>query len=115
MPYGDIKAVEAQISKNTCGVLVEPIQGEGGVIVPPPGYLKAAFDLCQQNKVLFIADEIQTGFCRTGRFFACEHFDLAPDIMTVAKAMPKSFGTVTSAVGCLINRKRSCSRFWKVP
>jgi 4-aminobutyrate aminotransferase/(S)-3-amino-2-methylpropionate transaminase len=73
--------------ENTAAVIIEPIQGEGGFIVPPPGYLKRVADWCSANGVLFIADEIQTGFCRTGDWFACDHEDVQPDLITMAKGL----------------------------
>ena len=85
--YGDIKALEAAINENTAAFLVEPIQGEGGIIVPPPGYLKAAEELCRKHKVLLIADEIQTGLGRTGRLLACEHENVHPDGLILGKAL----------------------------
>lgn len=87
VPYGDIKKLQKAINKNTVAFLVEPIQGEGGVIVPPAGYLREAFELCKKNKILFIADEIQTGFGRTGKMFCCQHDDIEPDVIIVGKAL----------------------------
>ncbi len=87
VPYGDIKALKKAITKDTVAFLVEPIQGEGGVIVPPQGYLQEAYELCKKSKVLFIADEIQTGFGRTGKMFCCQHDDVDPDIIIVGKAL----------------------------
>jgi ornithine--oxo-acid transaminase len=85
--YGNIDALEAAINDNTAAFLVEPIQGEGGIIVPPPGYLKAAEALCRKHNVLLIADEIQTGLGRTGRLLACEHEDVVPDGLILGKAL----------------------------
>jgi 4-aminobutyrate aminotransferase/(S)-3-amino-2-methylpropionate transaminase len=73
--------------QNTAAVLIEPIQGEGGFIVPPAGYLRRISDWCSENGILFIADEIQTGFCRTGDWFACEHEEVVPDLITTAKGI----------------------------
>ncbi len=87
VPYQDIKALEKAITKNTVAVILEPIQGEAGVVVPPDGYLKAVRALCDKNKMLFIADEVQTGFCRTGRRFAWQHENARPDIMCLGKAL----------------------------
>jgi ornithine--oxo-acid transaminase len=87
IPYLDPKALEAAITKNTVGFLVEPIQGEGGIVVPPQGTLKACYDICRKHNVLFIADEIQTGLGRTGRVFACEHEDVKPDMLILGKAL----------------------------
>ena len=85
--YGNIDALEAAISANTAAFIVEPIQGEGGIIMPPSGYLEAAFELCRQNNVLFIADEIQTGLGRTGKLLACEHENVKPDALILGKAL----------------------------
>lgn len=87
VPYGDAGAVKRAITPNTVGFLVEPVQGEGGVIVPPAGYLCETRALCRENRVLFMADEIQTGFGRTGRRFACDREDVAPDILIMGKAL----------------------------
>ncbi len=87
VPYGDLKALKKAINKNTVAFIVEPIQGEGGVIVPPAGYLKEAFELCKASNVLFIADEIQTGFGRTGKMFCTQHEGINPDIIIVGKAL----------------------------
>jgi len=85
--YGDLDALEAAINKNTAAFLVEPIQGEGGIIVPPAGYLKAAAALCRKHGVLLIADEIQTGLGRTGKLLACEHEGVRPDGLILGKAL----------------------------
>lgn len=85
--YGNIDALEAAINENTAAFLVEPIQGEGGIVVPPAGYLKAAAELCRKNNVLLIADEIQTGLGRTGKLLACEHEDVHPDGLVLGKAL----------------------------
>ena len=87
VPFGDIKALEAAMNKDTAAVILEPIQGEGGINIPPDGYLPAVRKLCDANDVLLILDEIQTGFARTGKMFACEHWGVTPDIMTVAKSL----------------------------
>ncbi len=87
IPYGDAEALAAAITPNTVGFLVEPIQGEGGVVVPPDGYLKACLDICHENNVLFIADEIQTGLGRTGKVFACDHENVKPDVLILGKAL----------------------------
>ena len=83
-----VSQVHTQVGEqNTAAVIIEPIQGEGGFIVPPAGYLKRMADWCAQNGILFIADEIQTGFCRTGDWFACEHEDVVPDLIATAKGI----------------------------
>jgi ornithine--oxo-acid transaminase len=87
IPYNDIKALEKAITKNTVGFLVEPIQGEAGVKVPAKGYLTKVKQICKKHNVLFIADEVQTGFCRTGRWFCWQHENAKPDIMIVGKAL----------------------------
>jgi len=85
--YGDADAVEKAITKNTCAVIVEPIQGEGGVIVPPKGYLKRIREICTKHHVLMVADEVQTGLGRTGKMFACQWEDVKPDAMILGKAL----------------------------
>ncbi|WP_042159791.1 ornithine--oxo-acid transaminase [Paenibacillus gorillae] len=87
IPYGDIEALEQAINDRTAAFLVEPVQGEAGVIVPPDGYLRDARALCKSKQVLFIADEIQTGFGRTGKRFACDWEDVQPDAYIVGKAL----------------------------
>jgi ornithine--oxo-acid transaminase len=99
IPYNDAGALKRAINRNTVGFLVEPIQGEGGVIVPDRGYLKECFSICRINGVLFIDDEIQTGLGRTGRLFACEYEKIKPDIMIVGKALSGGFYPV-SAILC---------------
>ena len=85
--YGNIDALRDAINENTAALLIEPIQGEGGIIVPPDGYLKAAEQLCREQNVLLIADEIQTGLGRTGKLLACEHEDVKPDGLILGKAL----------------------------
>ncbi len=87
VPYGNIEELKAAINPNTVAFMVEPIQGEAGIIVPPAGYLKAAYDLCKANRVLFVADEIQTGFGRTGKKFACDYENVKPDMIVMGKAL----------------------------
>ena len=87
IPYNDVMAFEKAINKNTIGIMVEPIQGEAGINVPSPGYLKALRKVCDEKGVLLILDEIQTGFCRTGKMFAFEHEGIKPDILCVGKAL----------------------------
>jgi ornithine--oxo-acid transaminase len=96
IPYGDIPALKQAITPNTAGFLVEPIQGEGGVIVPPAGYLREAFEICEANRVLFIADEIQTGLGRTGAMFACDLECVRPDVVTIGKALSGGFYPVSA-------------------
>jgi len=85
--YGDAKELEAAVTRNTVAFLVEPIQGEAGVIVPPAGYLKACEDICKKHDILFMADEIQTGLGRTGKFFCHHHDNVRPDVVIVGKAL----------------------------
>lgn len=87
IPYGDITALEKAITPNTAAFLVEPIQGEGGIIVPPAGYLRECAALCKKHNVLMIADEIQTGLGRTGKLLACHHDDVQPDAIVLGKAL----------------------------
>jgi ornithine--oxo-acid transaminase len=87
VPYGDADALERAITPRTAAFLVEPIQGEGGIIVPPAGYLARCAEICRRNSVLLICDEIQTGMGRTGRFLACEHEGVRPDGVTLGKAL----------------------------
>jgi len=87
VPFGDIETLQRAISPRTCAVLLEPVQGEGGVNVPPAGYLQAVRQLCDQEQLLLIFDEIQVGCGRTGHLFAYQHDRVAPDIMTLAKAL----------------------------
>lgn len=85
--YNDLKAVEEAITKNTVGILVEPIQGEAGVCVPDEGYMKGLRELCDKNNMLLAADEVQTGFCRTGKMFCFQHDEIEPDIIVMGKAL----------------------------
>ncbi|MBM7580507.1 ornithine--oxo-acid transaminase [Jeotgalibacillus terrae] len=87
IPYGDLEALEQAISKNTAAFLIEPIQGEAGIVFPPKGFLKAAKELCEKHNVLFIADEIQAGLCRSGKMFACEWENVNPDMYILGKAL----------------------------
>jgi ornithine--oxo-acid transaminase len=98
VPYGDAEALEAAITPWTAAVLVEPIQGEAGVVVPPEGYLCRICDLCDAHNVLFIADEIQTGLGRTGKLFACDHEDVRPDVMILGKALSGGMYPVSAVV-----------------
>jgi acetylornithine/N-succinyldiaminopimelate aminotransferase len=91
VPYGDVDAVKKMITNKTAAVLVEPVQGEGGVIIPPDGYLENLKNLCHENNILLIFDEVQTGFGRTGQMFASQTFKVTPDITTLAKAIAGGF------------------------
>ncbi len=97
--YGDVADLEANIGPNTCGVLLEPIQGEAGVRIPPPGYLKAVAEACARRKVLLCLDEVQTGLGRTGRMFCSEHEGVKPDLMTLGKALSGGLYPVSALVG----------------
>ncbi|MFZ5857663.1 MAG: ornithine--oxo-acid transaminase [Chloroflexota bacterium] len=97
-PYGDADAIRRLITPNTAAVMLEPIQGEGGVIIPPAGYLKEVADLCKKNNVLFIADEIQTGLGRTGKLFASHHEGVRPDVVVVGKALSGGFYPVSAVL-----------------
>jgi len=99
IPYGNTGALENAITGNTVAFLVEPIQGEAGVIIPPEGYLQKIRDICTKNKILLILDEIQTGFGRTGRLFAKDHEDVQPDLMLVGKALSGGFYPVSAVLG----------------
>ena len=85
--YGDLDAVRAAIDETTVAVLVEPVQGEGGVVIPPEGFLRGLRELCTTENVLMVADEIQSGLARTGRTFACDHEDVVPDMYVLGKAL----------------------------
>ena len=85
--YGDIEALEGAINDNTVAFMVEPIQGEAGIIMPPDGFMKQAAEVCKENNVLLVADEIQTGFGRTGKMFCCEHEDVKPDVYIMGKTL----------------------------
>ncbi|MFN8413436.1 MAG: ornithine--oxo-acid transaminase [Anaerolineales bacterium] len=96
--YGDADAVEKAITPNTAAVLLEPIQGEAGVIIPPAGYLKKVSEICKKNNVLLVADEIQTGLARTGKLFASHHEDVRPDVVIVGKALAGGFYPVSAVL-----------------
>ncbi|GAA2675147.1 ornithine--oxo-acid transaminase [Streptomyces aculeolatus] len=98
VPYGDLAALEAAVDEDTVAVLLEPIQGEAGVLVPPPGYLAGVRELTAARNVLFMADEIQSGLGRTGRTFACEHEDVVPDVYILGKALGGGVVPVSAVV-----------------
>jgi predicted acetylornithine/succinylornithine family transaminase len=106
VPYNDLAALEAAVGEKTCGVLVEPIQGEGGVVVPDEAYLKGIRRICDEKGILMIADEIQTGMGRTGRLFAFEHEDVVPDMVTLAKALGNGF-----PIGALLAKEKIAAAF----
>lgn len=87
VPYGDLDAVTARLDARVCAILVEPVQGEGGVVPAPTGFMRGLRELCDRSGALLLADEIQSGIGRTGRFLACQHWDVEPDAIAVAKAL----------------------------
>jgi ornithine--oxo-acid transaminase len=101
IPYGDIESLKQAITPNTAAFLIEPIQGEAGIVIPPAGFMKAARELCRENNVLFIADEIQAGLCRTGKMFACEWEDIDPDMYILGKAL----GGGVFPISCVVANK----------
>ncbi|GAA5160112.1 ornithine--oxo-acid transaminase [Pseudonocardia eucalypti] len=98
VPFGDAEALAAAIDETTVAVLLEPIQGEAGVILPPPGYLARVRELCDANNVLFIADEVQSGLARTGTTLACEHYGVVPDMYLLGKALGGGVMPVSAVV-----------------
>ncbi|PKN84095.1 MAG: ornithine--oxo-acid transaminase [Chloroflexi bacterium HGW-Chloroflexi-8] len=96
--YGDIESLKSSITANTAAIMLEPIQGEAGVIIPPNGYLKAVKQLCEENNILFVADEIQTGLGRTGKLFACDHEAVRPDLIIIGKALSGGFYPVSAVL-----------------
>ena len=106
VPFNDISALRSKIGPSTCAVLIEPIQGEGGVRCPDPEYLKAVRQACDETGILLIFDEIQTGIGRTGKLFAYEHFGIAPDIMTLAKALANGL-----PIGAMLAREEVADAF----
>jgi len=98
IPFGDAQALEDAITPHTCAFLVEPIQGEAGIIIPPAGFLKRAAEICRQNRVLLVVDEVQSGFGRTGRLFAYMHEGVRPDVVIVGKALSGGFYPVSAVL-----------------
>ncbi|MGC2449675.1 MAG: ornithine--oxo-acid transaminase [Candidatus Sulfotelmatobacter sp.] len=98
IPYGDAAALREAITPNTCAFLVEPIQGEAGIIIPPAGYLKEAAAICRENRVLLVCDEIQSGLGRTGELFAYMHEGIRPDVVIVGKALSGGFYPVSAVL-----------------
>ncbi len=98
VPYGDIAALRSAITPNTCAFLVEPIQGEAGIVIPPAGYLKEAAEICKENRVLLVVDEIQSGLGRTGKLFAFMHEGIRPDAIIVGKALSGGFYPVSAVL-----------------
>ncbi len=107
VPYGDIDALEAALTPHTAAFVVEPIQAEAGILIPPEGYLRKAKELCEKNNVLFVADEIQTGLGRTGKLFACEHEDVHPDMTIIGK----SLGGGCYAVSAVLDDRKALGLF----
>src|SRR5579859_1106975 len=98
IPYGDAAALRAAITPNTCAFLVEPIQGEAGIIIPPRGYLREAAEICRANNVLLMCDEIQSGLGRTGKLFAYMHEGITPDVLIIGKALAGGFYPVSAVL-----------------
>ena len=98
IPYGDIEALREAITPNTCAFLLEPIQGEAGIVIPPDGFLREAAEVCRENKVLLMADEIQSGLGRTGKLFAYMHEGIVPDVLIVGKALAGGFYPVSAVL-----------------
>jgi ornithine--oxo-acid transaminase len=98
IPFGDLEALAEAITPNTCAFLCEPIQGEAGILLPPPGFLAQAADLCRRQNVLFMLDEIQSGFGRTGKLFAYQHEHATPDVLIVGKALAGGFYPVSAVL-----------------
>ncbi|HPZ39697.1 MAG TPA: aminotransferase class III-fold pyridoxal phosphate-dependent enzyme [Candidatus Atribacteria bacterium] len=106
VPFDDIEALQEVVDEKTAAVILEPIQGEGGINIPHPRYLSRVKEICEQNGALLILDEVQTGLGRTGKMFACEHYEVAPHIMTLAKGL----GGGVLPIGAFI----STEEIWKV-
>ena len=106
VPYNDLAALDAAVTDRTCGVMVEPIQGESGVIIPAPGYLQGIRKICNERGLLMIVDEVQTGLGRTGTLFACEQEEVVPDMITLAKALGNGF-----PIGALLAAKEVAAAF----
>ncbi len=98
IPFGDAAALRAAITPNTCAFLLEPIQGEAGVIIPRDGFLREAAEICREHRVLFMADEIQSGLGRTGKLFACMHESVRPDVLIIGKALAGGFYPVSAVL-----------------
>ena len=98
IPFGDAAALRDAITSNTCAFLVEPIQGEAGIAIPPEGFLREAADICRRNRVLFVADEIQSGLGRTGKLFAHQHEGVRPDVVIIGKALAGGFYPVSAVL-----------------
>ncbi len=106
VPYNDIQALEAAVTPDTAAVLLEPVQAEGGVIVPDQDYLKQVEELCRRRRLLLMLDEVQTGIGRTGKLFAHQHFGVKPDVVTAAKALGGGF-----PIGCILATEEAAAAF----
>ncbi len=106
IPFNDVAALEAAVGPQTCAVMLEPIQGEGGVNVPSPGYFREVRRICDEHNLLLIFDEVQVGMGRTGKLFAYEHFGVTPDIMTLAKALAGG-----APIGTMLAREKYAAAF----
>lgn len=106
VPFGDIEAMRMAVTSEVCAVMLEPVQGEGGINVAPPGYLKTVRQMCDEHNLLLIFDEVQVGCGRTGKLFAYQHDDVAPDIMTLAKAMAGG-----APIGAMVATEKAASAF----
>ncbi|MCG6535242.1 MAG: aspartate aminotransferase family protein, partial [Syntrophales bacterium LBB04] len=106
VPYNDLPSLEGAITDKTCGVMLEPIQGEGGVIIPDEGYLQEVRNICDRHGILMILDEVQVGMGRTGKLFAYEHTNIEPDILTLAKALGNGF-----PVGAMLAKEKFAKAF----
>ena len=104
VPLGDIQALKQAVNPKTCAIMLEPIQGEGGINIPPQGYLQAVRELCDQNELILIFDEIQVGLGRTGKLFAYQHDNVEPDVMTLAKALAAG-----PPIGAMVAREKYAS------
>jgi ornithine--oxo-acid transaminase len=98
IPFGDAQALRRAITPNTCAFLVEPIQGEAGIVIPPEGFLRQAAAICRENNVLLMADEIQSGLGRTGKLFAYMHEAITPDVLIIGKALAGGFYPVSAVL-----------------
>lgn len=107
IPYGDLEALKNAITKNTAAFIIEPIQGEAGILIPPEGFLKQAYETCKDNNVLFIADEIQAGLGRSGKMFACDWENITPDMYILGKAL----GGGVFPISCVVANKDVLSVF----
>ncbi|HQB99417.1 MAG TPA: aspartate aminotransferase family protein [Methanospirillum sp.] len=113
VPYGDAEAIRKAINKDTAGVIIEPVQGEAGVIIPPEGYLREVREICDEKDVLLILDEVQTGIGRTGKWFAYQHEKIQPDIVSLAKGIASGFpmGAIIARDGLEFSKSEHGSTF----